>query len=286
MTRTVGRRLSDIFQKISSRDLVGAELQENRKIYRVFGFLPACEMVDNALLISNIGYLLAQKGFNTCILDLKVFYPNLFYFLEVEPPKKECGLIRVLKSDRVDFRDEIRTTPYERLYLLSPSPYDLFEEYFDFDFEHLDRVMATLKQMFDLVLVDIPNNPPLEFCLGAIKNCHIGFFTATERLEAAGNMMKLMDFAASVGISPAKFSNVIFMNVQQLNFDRRIFAEAGLRIVASLPLAGAASALALEGKLYMKDAALVSKPFKKGIERIVNWIASDQTGGDLDVDAG
>lgn len=286
MARRVEGRLASIFHKVSSRDLVETGLQESRKIYRVYGFVPACDMVDNALLISNLGYLLAGKGFNTCILDLKVFYPNLFYSLDVKPPGKDHGLIRMLKNDRVDFRDEIQMTPYDNLYLLSPSPYDLLEEYFDLDFEPLDRVMTVLKQMFDLVLVDIPNNPPLEFCLGAIKNCHVGFFTAAERLEAVSQMVKLSDFAASVGISTAKFANVILMNAQQLNFDHRVFTDARFRVIASLPMVSAASALALEGKLYLQDAALVNKLFRKGIERIAEWIASDRMGGKADADPG
>ena len=255
-------------------------------MYRIYGFVPACDMVDNALLISNLGYMLARRGLNTCILDLKVFYPNLYYYLDVGPPAKESGLIRLLKNDKADFRDEIRATPHEHLYVLTPSPYDLFEEYFDLDFEHLDRVMTTLKQLFDIVLVDIPNNPPLEFCLGAIRNCHVGFFTASERLEAAGHIAKFMEYAASVGIRPAKFANVILMNVQHLHFDQRVFKEAGVRIAAVLPMVGAAAALALDGKLYVKDAALVNKAFRKGIERIAEWIASDRMGGNLDADTG
>lgn len=81
----------------------------------------------------------------------------------------------MLKSDKVDFREEIQATKYERLYVLSPSPHDLLEEYFDFEFEHLERVIDTLKGMFDIILLDIPNNPPLEFCLGAMKSSHVGF---------------------------------------------------------------------------------------------------------------
>ncbi|GJM70482.1 hypothetical protein HMSSN036_26980 [Paenibacillus macerans] len=69
-----------------------------------------------------MGYLLAQKGLNTCIVDLKAFQPNLFHYLDVEPPKQGRGLLRVLKSDKVDFREEMTSTKYERLYLLAPVP--------------------------------------------------------------------------------------------------------------------------------------------------------------------
>lgn len=262
-----------IFQKISSKDLVGAEMQENALIYSVVGFVPACDFVDNAMLISNLAYLIAQKGLNTCVLDLKVFYPNLYQHLDAAPPKKGSGLIKVLKSDKVDFRDELIETKYERLYLLSPSPQDLMEEYFDFEFEHLERVIDTLKTMFDIVLIDIPNNPPLEFCLGAMKYCHIGFFTAAERMEATVNMMKLLDFAQSVGISTAKFMSVVMMNLQNLEFDYKVMREMGFQIAAALPLVKEATVRAHEGQLYIKDNAIVNKHFKKDIQRLADRLA-------------
>ncbi|NIK77488.1 MinD-like ATPase involved in chromosome partitioning or flagellar assembly [Paenibacillus castaneae] len=265
--------LDSILQKISSKDLVGAELQDSNLVYSVVGFIPACDFVDNAMLISNLGYLLSQKGLNTCVVDLKVFYPNLYSYLDVLPHKKGNGLIKVLKSDKVDFRDELQLTKYERLYLLSPSPQDLIEEYFDFEFENVERVITTLKQMFDIVLIDIPNNPPLEFCLGAMKYSHIGFFTATERMEAASNMVKLLDYAKSVGISTAKFTSVILMNLQNLEFDYKVMKETGFNIVTALPLVKDAVARAHEGKLYIKDDPLVNKHFRKEIQKLADHLA-------------
>ncbi len=276
MARQEIKRLENALKKISAKELMGIEVQDSKLIYSVVGFIPACDFVDNALLISNLGYLLSQKGMNVCIVDLKVFYPNLYHALDVEPNKRGNGLIKLLKSDKVDFRGEIQSTRYERLYLLSPSPYDLMEEYYDFDFEHLERVIATLKQMFDIILLDIPNNPPLEFCLGAMKYCHVGFFTASERVEASRNMIKLLDHAASIGISTAKFTSVILMNLQEIEFDYKVMNEAGFNIVAALPLVKTACAWSLEGRIYVKDNPLINKYFKKEIERLADLLADDR----------
>lgn len=273
MDRQAARKIGSVIEKISARDLIGAELQSNKLIYSVIGFMPACDFADNALLISNLGYLLSQKGFNTCIVDLKVFYPNLYQFLDAKPNKKASGLIKVLKSDKVDFRDEIIATKYERLYLLSPSPHDLFEEYFDFNFENLERVITNLKSMFDIVLIDIPNMPALEFCLGAMKYCHIGFFTASERVEAVTNMMKMLDFAKSVGISTAKFTSVVMMNLQDIKYDYKVLTEQGFKIVAALPLVKAALADSLDGKLYVKDNSLTNRHFIKELRRLTDLLA-------------
>lgn len=272
------RRLKSIIRKISPKELVGSELQDQKLIYSVIGFIEASDYADNALLLSNLGYTLAKRGLHTCMVDLKVFYPNLHYFLNTQTKARGEGLIKLLKSDKHDFREEISATPFERLYLLSPSPQDLVEEYFDFEIAQVERVIATLKQMFDVVLLNIPNNPPLEFCLGAMKASHFGFFTAAERLDAAANMMKLLDFASSVGISTAKFTSVIFTNVLGANFDYKILEQSGFKTIATLPMVRAATELALDGKLYVKDNPLVHKHFLRGIEKIADLIANDQRG--------
>lgn len=268
------QKVNAILHKISSRELIGAELQDNKLMYSIVGFLPVSDSCDNSLLISNLGYLLAEKGLNTCIVDFKVFYPNLYQFLDVKPKDRGNGLIKVLRSDKVDFREEIAPTKYEKLFLLSPSPQDLMEEYFDFDFQSIERVISVLKEMFDIVLMDIPNNPPLEFCLAAMKYCHIGFFTATERIDAASSMVKLLEYAASVGISTAKFTRVILMNLLDLNFDYKIISDMGFTIFAALPQVKDAVAKALEGKLYLKDASIINKYFIRELRRLADVLAN------------
>jgi hypothetical protein len=278
------KRLENILQKISPKELIGAEMQDSRLLYNVAGFIPACDFVDNPLPVSNLGYLLSQKGFNTCVVDMKVFYPNIYHNVDVPPQKRGDGLIKVLKSDKVDIRNELQKTKYERLYLLSPSPYDLMEEYFDFGFENIERVIGSLKNMFDIVLLDIPNNPPLEFCLGAIKYCHVGFFTVAEKIDALGNIVKLLDFASSVGISTGKFSSVILMNLLDIEFDYKVFTEAGLKVVAALPMVKAAASRTLEGRLYVKDNPIINKYFQKAINKIADILTDNQV-KEVDADA-
>lgn len=266
-------RIAEMISKISSQELIGAELQENKLIYSVIGFISSSDFVDNALLISNLAYLLSQRGLNTCVLDFKVFYPNLYQYLDVKPNKKSDGLIKVLKSDKVDIRGEILNTRYERLYLLSPSPYDLMEEYYDFEFENVERVITTLKNTFDIVLIDIPNNPPLEFCLGAVKYSHVGFFTASERIECAGNMIKFLDYASSVGISTSKYTSVIFMNLMGFDYDYKAIEEIGFNIAAKVPFVKSAITYALEGRIYVKDNPLINKFFRRELHELADSLA-------------
>jgi len=261
-----------LLEKASPIAQLNTNMQEDKLLYSIFGFIPATDFTDNAILISNLGYALSQQDFNVCVVDFKVFYPNLYLYLDVPQNNRGNGLLAVLKDDMADLREEIKPTKNKGLYLLSSSPQDLMEEYFDFSMDRVCAVINTLKKFYDIVLIDIPNNPPLEFCLGAMKQSHMGFFTASERIDALSNITRLLDFADSVGVSVAKFTNIVFMNVQEIKYDFNMLKKMQLNIVAGFPLTKGVVADALEGKLYIRDNPAVSSQYKKQIARIMDLI--------------
>ena len=84
--------INEIFERISPKTDYCDERHMNLLVNGVAGFMPATDGTDNGVLISNIAYVFAQSGFNTCVVDLKVFYPNLYNYLDVAPNKKSRGL--------------------------------------------------------------------------------------------------------------------------------------------------------------------------------------------------
>ena len=241
-------------------------------LYNVVGFIAASDFADNGAIISNIGYKIAEKNLNTCIVDFKIFYPTLYNYLDVEPNEKGKGLLSVLKDDKVDIREHICTSKYKQLYLLTSSPYDLIEEYLDFKFEHIERVIDELKEIFDLILIDIPNNPPLEFCLATMKYVHRGFITVSERIESIGNIQKLLEFASSVGITTSKFTNIIYVNTLNLNYDYGALKETNLKVVAKLPMLQGIIDEYYKGNLYLKDSSIINRQYLMGIEDLIRII--------------
>ena len=272
MARKTIDRIGGILEKTSPKELLNIDVQGSQLLYSIFGFLPATDGTDNVLLLSNLGYVLSQKGYNVCLLDFKVFCPNLYLYLDIPHNPKGKGLLAVLKDDKADLREELNKTKYDGLYLLSPSPQDLMEEYFDFSMDKVAYVIESLKKTFDIVLIDIPNIPPLEFCLGAMKHCHVGIFTAAERVDALSGITRMLDFAESLGISVSKFVNIIFTNLQYVKFDFASLEKLNLRILAGLPLVKGLISDALDGKLYMKDSPLVNNTYKKELGKIVDAI--------------
>jgi len=257
---------------LSPRDKIYNELETNKIIDNVIGFIPASDCSDSSILLVNLAVAIAQKGFNTCILDANVFYPRVYKLLDCEANAAGKGLIRICRSDKVDIKDVINETRYKNLYLLSPSPSDPMEDYFDFQMDDVDRVINSLKEAFDFVLIDIPNIPPLEFCVSSIKNCNVGFFIWGERIDCPQNTNRLLEFIGSLGIGVSKLMNVIMNNLYGIKYDKTIIEDMKLKLIAEFPFVSGAIDLSLEGRVYITDSLIINKKYKESMNLLVNLL--------------
>ena len=260
------------FGKLGSAylDKISRDYESRKPRIDVAAFIPASEFVENGQLISNLAYCLAGNAFTVCAVDFKVFYPNLHYWFNAESNKKGEGLMRILKNYRGDIKSVITPTSVKDLFLLSPSPYDAIESYYSFEFRHINAVINILRENFDIVLIDVPNNPPLEFCLGAMMNCMQGFVTAAERSDILANIIKLLRHAGSLGISEAKFLEVIFINSFDTVFDYSALKASNFNTIARFPFVKEAWESPLEGKLYFRDSQLVNKYYVREMKNVID----------------
>ncbi|HQA57484.1 MAG TPA: ATPase [Acetivibrio sp.] len=260
--------------KLSPKEKIFEQLESKKILENVIGFIPACDSADVPILVSNLGVYLGEMGYSICILDANVFYPCIYKLFGCESKPRGRGLLSVLRSDKMDFRDEIIKTKYKNVYLMSSSFMDPIEDYLDIRQQDFERVLLTLKDMFDLVLVSIPNNPPLESCYVSVKNCDMGFIVWSERVDCALNTSKLMTFFSSINIGVAKFSNIIINNSMGLRFDRDIINEMKLKLIAELPFVPAALDHSLEGNVYIAEGTIINKKFRKSLEKLAQLIAN------------
>ena len=260
--------------KLSPKEKLFEELESKKILENVIGFIPACDSADVPILVSNLGVYLAEMGYSICILDANVFYPCVYKLFGCESKPRGRGLLSVLRSDKMDSRDEILKTKYKNVYIMSSSFMDPIEDYLDIRQRDFERVLLTLKDMFDLVLVSIPNNPPLETCYVSVKNCDMGFVVWNERVDCALNTSKLMAFYSSINIGVAKFSNIIINNAVGLRFDRDVIKEMNLKLVTELPFVPAAVDHSLMGEVYIAESTIINKRYKKSLEKLAQLIAN------------
>jgi len=248
----------------------------------VCGFIPVCDFVETGEIISNLAYILSTNGIVVCVVDFKVFYPNLSDWMGgVSFDKKGDGLIRLLNSDRTEVRSIARETEDKNVFMITPSPNDDIEDYFNFTLEDVARIISMLKETFDIVLIDIPNNPALEFSVGALMHCHRGFFVASERIDAPRNIQKLTEYAAKITGNIRSFNSIILARQQDLSYDVNALSETRigddrdgvkLRIAARLPFNREAQQCALDGKVYIRDGSLANRRMSKAGKVFTNEI--------------
>ncbi|MCX7842376.1 MAG: ATPase [Clostridia bacterium] len=264
--------LKEQLARISPREKAYQELERGKIIENVAGFIPAGDSTDTSLLVANLGVYLSRLGYNVCILDAKVFYPSIYKLLDCEANPKGKGLLRTVRSDKSDFREAIIKTRFDSLYIMSTSPLDPMEDFFDVREDDVQRIISTLKEMFDFVLIDIPNIPPLEFCYASISSCNLGFVVWSERIDCPQNTSRLFQFMGSIGIGVSKFANVIINNQMGFSYDKEIINDMGLRCTAELPYVASAVDCSLDGRVYITDSVLIDKRYKKALEKIVEII--------------
>jgi len=249
----------------------------------VAGFVPACEFVEAAEIIANLAYVLSKRGVVVCVVDFKVFCPNLCDWMGgIAYDKKGNGLIRLLNSDRTEVRSIALETDEKNIFVIAPSPYDDIEDYLNISVDDVARTISMLKETFDVVLIDIPGNPCLEFFAGAMMGCQKGFFIASERVDAPRNLQKLMEFALRITNNARNFNNIILARQQGLVFDGGVLTGARfggdndsvkMRLAASLPFSREAQQNALDGKVYIRDGSLVSRSLSRAGKVFAGGIA-------------
>ncbi|MDR0958401.1 MAG: hypothetical protein LBM16_04255 [Clostridiales bacterium] len=232
-------------------------------------FIPACESAESGQVISNLAFVLAERELNVCVADFNVFYPSMFAWIGADTPPRGEGLIKLLKNDRTPLKDVLQTTREKQIFLLSASQSDDLEDYYNFDFSHVCNVIKILKNNFDVTLINTPNIPSLEFCLASMKFCTQGFFIAEQRIEVLSNISKLLNHAMSIGISSAKFLEIIFINFQNASYDVRSFKDNKFNVTA-IPFVPNAIISQLENEIYLRDQTILNKEFLKGIHKIAD----------------
>jgi hypothetical protein len=264
--------LIDELSKLSPIEKIYEELEKEKLIENMVGFIPCGNSTDTSAHIVNLAVYIASKGKNVLIVDANVFYPSIYKLMDIELPERGKGILRILKDDRMDIREEIQKTSLENIFLISASPLDPMEEYFDLEEQEVERFFSSVKEVFDIVLVEIPNIPPLEFFYAGIKSLSVGFLMWSQRLECPVNTKRMMYFLNSIGVSTSKIGNVVFCNTEAMGFDMGVVKNMGLRFVADLPMVPQVYSMALEGKIYMKDCVFMDKRYKSAIEIVGNIV--------------
>lgn len=251
------------------------------------GFLGVKGGVGTSSLLANVALDVASKGKSVCIMDADVFKPSIIRMFDCASElEEEQGLQTVLKDDSCDIRDNLIKTKYDNVYILSRSLNDKIEDFLDFEEKDFKRVIDELKSVFDIVLIDIPLNFCLEFCIYPLKFVDRGFMVWEDNIECFQNTFDIKFFLKyAADIDTGKISNII-INKRRLSglmdasakgligvpFNTENISELKCRLFSEVPFIGEIQNYINEGRPYLKAGSKINGRFLSEIEKITRFI--------------
>jgi len=236
------------------------------------GFIGAKGGVGTSNILINTALEVVKKGKTVCIVDFDVFYPSICRGLDVDMPKKGRGLLRLLTGEAPDNRNEFVKTKINDLFVVSRSEDDNFEDFFDFDDKEIKRTINMLKSVFDIVLIDIPNSPPLAFCYSAVANMDKGFIIWDDSIDCLQNTIDLMHFMLNIGINSGKMNRVILNKRTDTPYPYESVKATDCELVSEIPYIRDFQTYVNRGEPYIEYGTTVDKRFIENINVLVSLI--------------
>lgn len=277
--------LNKFFKSLSVDEKIKDEIQSEMIIDNVVGFMSMTGGAGSSTIVANIAHILSNYNLMKkkkesltdlviCVVDLNVINPIQYQLLGQEEPEKEFGLHNIFVSGPTKISSNMLRVS-NTLSVVTASPNDDIYEYFDTTARNVSDMIEYLKDHFDIVILDIPNQPASPLCYEAIKMCSKVFVIWDESINIFRNTERLIDFFNKIKIRN-KISHVIFNKKTKTPLDiehiEELVKKLGLKLLGIIPYSQNIVNDSLSGKLYMEHGIL-----KKDIKRAFMKVCSEIT---------
>lgn len=287
--------LDKFFKGLSVDESVKEQIQSELIMDNVIGLMSINGGSGASTIAANTAHILSKYNLVEgksdtltdlviCVVDMNVFNPVQYQLLSVEGQEKGKGLLDALISGPGHVPENLIRVS-NTLSLLSASPFDDIYEYYDTTSESISQVIDYLKDHFDIVIIDIPNNPPSPFCYETLKWCNKVFAIWNEHVTIYQHTKRLIDFFNSIKIRN-KITHVIFNKKTRtpLTADRidELVKKLGLKLLTIIPYSQDLVNDSLNGTLYIEQGILkrdIKKSYLKVCSEITQIRLSNIVGG-------
>lgn len=238
--------LSKMLSTISGNNSM--KVSEQLLFDKVIGFKSVVPGCGASTVLQNVAIALSYKTkFNICVLDTSFLYPMQYALLGSENLKDN-------DLDALDFADDlskiVRNTNYQNIYVVHLQNRSIVDMLSGKDTEaNIVKLIANLKSYFDIILVDLSYELTNTNIFTAIK-CNKIFQVADLSFKCLYHIKKSINTTVTLGVPLAKCNNVIINKyIDGLNIGvDSTFEEAGLNILATIPLSSEVESLCATGK--------------------------------------
>lgn len=276
--------LNKFFKSLSVDEDIKDQIQSEMILDNVIGIMSVNGGAGASTIVANVGHILSKYNLIhkkndsltdmvVCIVDFNVFNPMQYQLLSAKVPDKGVGLQEIFISGTKNISPNLIRLS-NTLSLVTASPNDDIYEYFDVTTTGVNELIVYLKEHFDVVLIDIPNQIASPLCYETIKCCSKTFLVWDENISIYQSTKRLLKFFKDIKIRN-KFTHIIFNKKTRTSMAiehiEDLAKKVGLKLLTIIPYSQDIVNDNLNGTLYVEQ-GVIRKDIKKGLMKICSEI--------------
>lgn len=253
-SKLVSDTAADIIKEMS-----GERIKPRKKLIdNVFGFTGASGGVGVSTLVTNLAYMISEKGFKVIVLDLNIMYPSQGMAFNIQPEIKKNDLVSYLLGKNGLGESIENMGAISVMYANNQGITSLLNVEEDIPLENFRQAIYRLRKLYDVVLLDIPRE--LEHMLSntAIYSCDTLYMVMDESLNSVVNIEKFRKNAAFTGVDTYNKMKVIMNKRTSVHYTDYIFKKLNLELLEVLPFDVEVIECNLKSKVFCKNATSTS----------------------------
>lgn len=213
----------------------GLKVSEQLLYDKVIGFKGVVNGCGNSTLVQNVAIALSNStNYSICVVDANYIAPTMYPMLVNSPDSK--------RKDFLDYDGDLTelviNTNFRNVYLLSMYNRGILDMLSAKDSEiTAEKLIGALKSYYDIVLIDLSNEPTNISTHMAIK-CNKIYNIADQSLKSIYNLRKSLNTMSTLAVPVAKSNKIILnkMVPDVLSNTSKVVEESGLKIIGQIPL--------------------------------------------------
>ncbi|GHU57702.1 hypothetical protein AGMMS49975_23660 [Clostridia bacterium] len=268
-----------------SRQLAGANENQRKKIPdNIIAFIGAAGGTDTSIIVSNTAYALTKRGLRVLIVDLNLMYPAVSGFFSVEPSVGRPDFVDFIVG-KVEIGKSIKhiLPALSVMYAHNRTLFDVLYADNKHTAEVWEDTMSKLSDLYDFVLIDVPNNLVLELVGETLNRADRVYIVWDENVSCPVNTERLRYCSEDgCGAYIGAKSRIVMNKRTQVYYTKEPFNKLGIRLVLEpFPFEPSVIESGLFGELYVQkgiSTALNAKAFERLIYELADTLIQDAQG--------
>lgn len=237
-------------------DLSGGEATQQRKLIdNILLFTNASGGTGVTTLVQNIAQVCKSKNLRTLVIDLHLLYPMQDSIFGIEPMMERPDLTGYLLGKNDLRKAIINDGNFSILFSNNRTLMDSINCEEDTPVQNYVNMIDTLRKMYDIVLIDCPNDIDHTLINTAMYGCDHIYMVWDEGLPSILNTEKVRRALASTGVDQYTKLSVILNKRTDVTYSDYPFNRLNIELDQILPFDPAVIESQLKNQVFVEKAA-------------------------------